>query len=150
AAYHFTLSRVLSHQKKHDEAERVLKAIIETTPDDPTPWSRLAWSRWRAERYDEAAEAAREALWRDPALPYPHYLLGWIAQHRDDRESAIAHFRRYLELDPKDVEGATLALSNLGAAPAPETAPIDYMKRIYATRAAFWDENVTSRTRYRA
>lgn len=149
-SYQISLSTLLSKQERHDEAIKVLTDLIATLPDDASLYSRLAWANWKAERYDEAKVAAKDALWRNSKLPYPNYLLGWIAQKRDETEAAIGHYKRYLELDPADAEGAGLALSRLGAAPVPDRAPDNYMKQIYANRAAFWDGNMTSKTRYRA
>ena len=150
AAHHITLSNALSRMDKHVEAEAILKALLDATPEDASLWSRLSWARWKAKRYDDAKTAAQEALWRDATLPYPHFLLGWIAARSEEKGSAIAHYKRYLELDPEDAEGATLALSNLGAAPAPDKAPLSYVKQIYAGRSPYWDTNVTGKTRYRA
>ena len=144
------LATLLSRQDKHDESIKVLTELVTTFPDDASFHSRLAWAYWKAERHDEAKKSAQDALWRNQNLPYPNYLLGWIAQKRDEKDAAIGHYKRYLELDPGDSEGAQLALSRLGAAPVPERASDSYMKQIYANRAAFWDGNMESKTRYRA
>lgn len=149
-ASHITLAIIQSHMDQHDDADATMQTLIKEAPEDASLRSRLSWIRWRAKRNPEAAEAAREALARDAAISYPHFLLGWIAADKGERENAIGHYRKYLELDPSDTEGAALALAHLGAGEAPDRASESYMRQLYATRSSSWDTNVDNQTQYRA
>jgi len=60
--------------------------------------------------HERAAAAFDEALKIDPALARAHNGLGVIAAERKDYESALAHWRRAVELEPRDYE----TLFNLG------------------------------------
>jgi predicted TPR repeat methyltransferase len=149
ASAHCALATILSERGKHAEADATLVDLLDLFPDDASLWSQLGSLRWSAGRYPEAKTAAEAALARDPLLAYPHFLLGELAQRQQDHAQAASHYRRYLELDPADSEGAALALSHLGLAPAPDKAPPDYLKQIYAQRATFWDRTVEDEKPYR-
>lgn len=70
-----------------------------------------------AERKLQAGDAsaagvdARAALKADPASPQAHAMLGLIARHGGDRETAGKHYARAVELAPKDA----VALGNYGS-----------------------------------
>ncbi|MGK2927063.1 MAG: tetratricopeptide repeat protein [Lysobacterales bacterium] len=58
------------------------------------------------EYYPNAKAAAQRALEIDPTLAEGHAMLGWIAHWYDwDWAASEAHFKRAIELDPRDTEG---------------------------------------------
>jgi tetratricopeptide (TPR) repeat protein len=84
---------------------------------------------------DKASQAFTEALALDPSLARAHNGLGVIAAERKDYAAALEHWRRAVELDPRDFQ----TLFNLGdllvsLGRAEEARP--YWRRYLATAPA--------------
>ena len=74
-------------------------AAVRTDPVEAL-YQRAA-AAYGAERWDEAAALAREALALDPALPALHYLQGCCQLEQERHAAALESFARCLELGPK-------------------------------------------------
>jgi predicted TPR repeat methyltransferase len=88
---------------------------------------------------DQALTAAKSASLFPDNPSFPHYMLGVLLAKCGLREAAQAHFTACLNRDPKDRQGAALALASLGLAPPPERATPALLNRIYSSRAQSWD-----------
>ena len=88
---------------------------------------RFEWARDLADKGDFTAAAGllAQTLELAPAYASAWFTLGEVRARLDDREGAVAAFRKAADADPLDRHGAKLHLIRLGAAPAaaPPAAP---------------------------
>jgi len=90
------------------------RAAVALDPEYTQAWLGLANAQFRIpiagqaqplEYYPLASEAARRALALDPSSAEAHAMLGWIAHWFEwDWAASEAHFKRAIELDPRDTE----------------------------------------------
>lgn len=92
--------RVSEKLGQDTEAFAYYARAISANPSDPRPRVRLAGMAVRLNAVDVAATqfTALLALGYQPART--HYGLGWVAQTRGDRATALREYRRALALDP--------------------------------------------------
>jgi chemotaxis protein methyltransferase CheR len=86
-------------------AEPLLNQLLQKQPRDVKALATLA--RIQADRgaFEAAQRLATQALERDPLCIDAHYLLGQLAEHRGDTESALAAYRRTVYLQPSFIPG---------------------------------------------
>jgi tetratricopeptide (TPR) repeat protein len=80
------------------EASRL---ALRLDPFDTDALESRALALQQQKKYEEAAEALREAIERDPNNYLPYLLLGNLQLATEDREAAIESYRDVLELNPK-------------------------------------------------
>ncbi|MCX7742000.1 MAG: tetratricopeptide repeat protein [Tepidimonas sp.] len=86
---------------RHDEMERLLRALIARRPDDPHAYNALGYSLAdRGVRLDEARQLIQEALRRAPDDGYIMDSLGWVEFRLGNVEEARRWLSRALELKP--------------------------------------------------
>jgi len=87
------------------------------------------------------------ALNLDPDCLSAHWLLGEFHSRRDDRDRALVHYRRCLEIAP-DRTGPAYMIAALGAEVSPERAPDDYVTAFFDWYADHFDTHLTERLNY--
>ena len=112
AAMHNNLAALLERRGAYDEA---LAAAEKGLTDDPSLaqlHKNIGDLYYRASRFDEAFSAFERAVKSDPDLGDDVYAkLGYIQLRRQDKDEAMKHWTRALELDPSN----TIVKTNLDA-----------------------------------
>ncbi len=78
------------------------------------------------------------------------FKLGELRMEAGERDKAIDAFRRCLELDPADRQGAIIKLSLLGASPQPQTLPAGYVESLFDQYAPRFDKALIENLSYNA
>ncbi|MEQ9814776.1 MAG: methyltransferase domain-containing protein [Azospirillaceae bacterium] len=99
---------------------------------------------------DAAWCCLEEAFACDPDWDQAWFVRGRLAETRGDGEAAARAYRRYLDLDPADVMGATARLALIGAAATPARLPSAYVERLFDDYAPRFDEALVGHLDYRA
>lgn len=98
---------VLRRQRRHREAEHVVRGYLRRYPRDRTLLIELGWIQLAQQRFTEA-EKHFSALLDDAFGPDERgdalVGLGWVALRGNDIQKAQRHFRAALEIDPRDDE----------------------------------------------
>jgi predicted O-linked N-acetylglucosamine transferase (SPINDLY family)/ADP-heptose:LPS heptosyltransferase len=105
------LARRLIDAKSFDDAEGVLRNLVERAPQRAMAWYLLARARHARGDADAAMDFLRRAIVRDPNLAPAHNDLGIMLQTQGRLEEAETCYRRAIELNDRLAE----AISNLGA-----------------------------------
>jgi tetratricopeptide (TPR) repeat protein len=105
------MARRLLNAKSFDEAEGVLRRLIERVPQRAMAWLLLAHVRHGRGDDDAAMDLLRRAIGLDPKLAPAHNDLGTLLQAQGRFDEAEACYRRAIELNDRFAE----AMSNLGA-----------------------------------
>ncbi len=119
-------------QGRFNDAIPILEEAAQQAPDNPMVWTNLAAAylghleHAGKEQQDAAIAAFKRALKADPKAPNVDYNLGLIYLRRKDLPTALAHFRRALEVNPADKDAAYYVQkiqTQLAAEQAPADAP---------------------------
>jgi tetratricopeptide (TPR) repeat protein len=97
-----------------DEAEPLLRSVVDEAPDEPEPLAYLATTWAAMGRIEAAREAMDRALELGPNHFAPHLKGGELALRLGDLDSAEGHFRRALEVAPHGSRDAAAARTLLG------------------------------------
>lgn len=89
----------LSAMGRHDEAVAELEEARRLDPLSLVIQADLAWTLFRARRFEAAAEACRQALELDPGFLVAWDDLKWIAVRMGDEDLACRAFARVVELE---------------------------------------------------
>ena len=76
-----------------------------------------------------------------------HWLLGEYYSNKDDKESALAHYRRSLEIAP-DRQGPAFMIAALEEEASPDRAPDDYVLGFLDWCAEHFDNHLTENLKY--
>jgi tetratricopeptide (TPR) repeat protein len=114
--------RMWAAESLWNRALAVAKRFHRARPYDYRSSAFLARAHLALSRFEEAREEARRAVRLDPGNPQLHLLMGDVFRAVGERDSAIASWRRALELD-SDLEAARDRLREVGAAPRVERGP---------------------------
>jgi predicted TPR repeat methyltransferase len=112
---------------------------------------RFEWARESLAAGDEAgaADLLEQVLELTPGYAPAWFLLGAARERLGQREGAAAAFRKALECDPADRQGATLRLIRLGAETA-GTMPLGYVRALYDGYAPRFEQSLVGALGYRA
>ena len=105
------LAQRLLAEKSLDDAEQVLRRLIDRAPERAMAWFLLARVRHARGDHDAAIDFLRKAISFDSALPFAQNDLGVLLQQRQIFVEAEACYRRAIDLNGQFAE----AMSNLGA-----------------------------------
>jgi tetratricopeptide (TPR) repeat protein len=98
-----TLAVVLTEQKRHDRARRLLSDVVARSPGSATTWSNLGLLELSAGRPADAARAFERAVAADPRLGQAWNGLG-AARSRSDPAAAIEAWKHAIELEPRNYD----------------------------------------------
>jgi Tfp pilus assembly protein PilF len=97
---HVQLARIFEAEQKWEEAIVERRAAVNANPDDATLLTDLGQTLLRAGRLNEASEALENAMRANSRDPLPPYLAGIVALRMNERASARAAFKRFLQIAP--------------------------------------------------
>lgn len=143
------LGNTLGSLGRHVEAVQAFERALAARPNDPKALRNRGTSLRALEKPVEALASFDAALALKP--DYAEALVGraecLLALHR--RAQAIETFRQALSLGGKQAEQVRYALAALGEAPAPPTAPPDYVEALFDMYAHNFDEHLVKTLGYR-
>jgi len=85
-------------------AFRESHVVITINPDNAEAYNTLGSIHQISKRYDEAADAYREAIRRNPKLVQAYVNLGLVFMHKGMTDEALEACKRATEIDPKNAE----------------------------------------------
>jgi predicted TPR repeat methyltransferase len=147
AGGHHNLAAVCNKLDLLDEAEAEAQRAVELAPQVQKHQLALAEILKRLGKLDKALGAARTALTLEENAKV-RFRLGMILRDRGEAAEAIKNFRRCLELDPEDNEGASMFLAAMNAKASPVAAPAAYIRRVFDSYAARFDDHLVKGLRY--
>jgi tetratricopeptide (TPR) repeat protein len=124
---HKVLAGLLSGLGRHGEAARHIRAMLQQTPEPAWLWEILARELERAGLTDEAEQAWREVLDRDPHLPSAKLSLAKLLSAR----GATTELATLAGLSPQEPPIQLLLAQHLEASGRPDEA-IDVLDRVVA------------------
>jgi tetratricopeptide (TPR) repeat protein len=98
AAAWSNLGLVLDALGERQQAAAAFQTALRLDPGNTAASVNLAIQYHQAGLLDEANALLQEALRRDPLMPEAHYELGRLSETRGDRDQALRHYRRFLEI----------------------------------------------------
>lgn len=112
---------------------------------------RVAYARMLAEsgNHQAAADLIEQALELAPLWSAGWFLLGEEWEKAGNTDSAIAAYRRVLELTEEDIFGAVLKLSVLGDREPPDTPPAVYVEQLFDDYADRFEEALVEKLDYK-
>ncbi len=94
-----------------------------------------------------AQSCFERALELDANCLNAHWLMGELFSRRGETETALAHYRRCVEIAP-DRSGPAYMIAALGGADMPDRAPDDYVAAFFDWYADHFDTHLTERLNY--
>jgi protein O-GlcNAc transferase len=88
------------------------QAAVKADPNSADAYGNLGWGYYGQRKYDDAAQAFRQALALDRNLTDGHYGLGLTLKESNAPQAAVAEFEAVVKLAPQDpnaVRGQMLA-----------------------------------------
>lgn len=137
-----------------DAGDSGLISFDSPSPSDPREINsdELHDLAWRLRERGETAQAfacQKRAAELSPDDPGTWFSLGELAQIEGDRDTALAAYRRYLQIVPDDPEVAHIVVA-LSDGPPPPRAPRDSVVNLYRRFSRFYDKNMLNELDYRA
>lgn len=94
------LAYLLGAQQRYAEAERMLRQVLQRSPNDAAAWFNLGFVCDQQHDTDAARAAFAEAVRLDPKLDHAWYGLGLCHSACGDHAAAAAAFERTIQLQP--------------------------------------------------
>jgi Tfp pilus assembly protein PilF len=95
---------VLEAGEKEELARSKLQRAVELIPEEPAGWANLGLLNLRTRHLDEAARDLERARLLAPDSGQIEALLGYLAREQPGRlPEAVAHFRKAVEKEPRDL-----------------------------------------------
>ncbi|MFA7484923.1 MAG: tetratricopeptide repeat protein, partial [Phycisphaerae bacterium] len=103
------IATTYSEQKRHDEADKIIKKLEEKFQNDDQVQCSKAWANETRGLYSRACECYQDALQRNQNNQLAMFRLAYLADILGDDEAAIDYYKKLLELKPNYIN----ALINL-------------------------------------
>ncbi|MAL02229.1 MAG: hypothetical protein CL536_08840 [Alcaligenaceae bacterium] len=98
----YDLGMLYERQGKYDAFEKMMRRIIELTPDDANAYNSLGYTFVEQNtQLDEAQALLEKALQLEPDNPYILDSVGWYFYRAGDYESALQYLQRSFEILPE-------------------------------------------------
>ena len=109
AAMEFQKVEVLVRRKDYDEALAILDEAMTLSANEPDFFAMRSWillhiHAGRGPEFAQATEAADQALKLYPDNERAHYCRGLIARRNRREDEALRHFKRVVEINPRNIE----------------------------------------------
>lgn len=101
---HFDAAVLLLHARRFDEAQVLLRRVIELSPALPEAHANLGFALLGLQRADDARESFERAIALRPAQANAYYGLALAHEARGDLELALGAMRSYLHLGQGESE----------------------------------------------
>jgi tetratricopeptide (TPR) repeat protein len=110
-------ARTYAAKGEHQEAIKDFYEVLDRDQDSAQAWTGLGISSIETKEFSVAAAAFRKALQLDANYAEAYYWRAELAKAQGEKDSAIADFRKFLEMssDAKLKEAALAALKELAA-----------------------------------
>ncbi len=105
----FRKAQTLVRRGQAAAAEPILRRVVEKNPGEAEFWAFLGFAVYSARGkagLDEARKAIQKAIDMNGRLDAAHEFLGKIARIEGQTKDALRHFKKALELNPKNVDAA--------------------------------------------
>ena len=103
ATVRYDLASALLHVGRDPEAQAEFTKVLELDPRNRDALMGLGNAYLHLGKLDEAVATYQEASREDPMDPHPYFSLGVLYEdYKYDSESAVAAYRKYLELGGKE------------------------------------------------
>lgn len=89
---------------KYDEALAILEQLLLKDPDNSVIFEEIADNELSLEHYDRALAAAQRAIVLDPESYTGHYILGFLASHREEWEVSVTELKLANHYKPNNPE----------------------------------------------
>ena len=129
AINHFLAASVYEREGKFDRATAEMRKAWKLAPDSLTLSTHLITAYLATQDYENAREAAEEALARHDKNANLWVVLGKIYNQLERPDDAVAAFRKAVELDPKNIMGYG-ALASMEESANDAVAAIDIYRRL--------------------
>lgn len=96
---------------------------------------------------DRARSFFERALALDPDCMSAHWLMGEYHANRDERDAALEHYRKCLEIAP-DRQGPAFMIAALGDDTSPDRAPDDYVEGFFDWYADHFETHLVDDLKY--
>jgi tetratricopeptide (TPR) repeat protein len=97
-----TRAELLFQQKKYSDAEKLLKDLLATNPNDVHVLILLAETSLQLDKIEQASRFVDSAIGIDPQNPVLFYIKSRLAISNDKYDDAETHIRQSIDLDPSD------------------------------------------------
>lgn len=143
------LGNVLSSRKCWAEAIALYRQAIHLAPGHGDASLNLGNALIELGQAEEAISLCQQAITANPMNAETHLLLGRAFKQLGRRQEAERAFREAIRVQPGHAE-AHYFLAALGGATAPQSAPTEYIVRLFNDYSEFFDAELVGRLRYRA
>ncbi len=97
---HLERAQMLVGQSRFDMADKELRQVLMSEPDNSTALGLLAVCLVKQEKYDEAKQAAETATQLSPDQPYPHYARAIVLDQCNRLDEAVEAVGMAISLNP--------------------------------------------------
>ncbi len=143
------LGVALTRQGKSDVAIEMLRQGLRLIPNDVTLHLQLGVELQSKQRRKEALLCFQAAAELDRNSVVACIGMGSILEEQGRQEAALGHYQEALRLDPDNVQ-LRFHIARLEGKAAPETAPTDYVRRLFDDYAERFDSHLVGELNYRA
>lgn len=148
AVGHYNLAVALLHVRRPFDGEAEALKALELGMDAPALHLALAQSRQMLQRYDGALEASERALaLREDSKS--HFSKAMALKGLGRVDEAVYHFRKSVEFDPSDAQGASAFIASLLGSDAGTGLSEAYLRRLFNQYAGTYDSHLTQALKYR-
>lgn len=144
----FLLGALNGHFGRMEESARCCRQAIALRPGYVEAHYNLGLACRRLRRFREAEAGFRECVRLKPDYAEAWDNLGYTLQEQGGRDEAIACYREALRLRP-DFAGTRYLLATLGATPAPDKAPPEYVRGLFDSYAGNFEQDLVQNLEYR-
>jgi predicted TPR repeat methyltransferase len=142
------LGNVLSSRKRWAEAVALYRRALDIAPAHSDAAINLGGAFAMQGRVEEAITAYRQAIAANPANAAAYVQLGIAFKRLGKTQEAELAFREALRISPDHAE-AQYFLATLGGDVDPETAPTEYVTRLFDDYAETFDAELVEKLQYR-
>lgn len=142
------LGNILSSRKRWAEAVALYSRALDIAPAHSDAAINLGGAFAMQGRVEEAIIAYRQAIAANPANATAHVQLGIALKRLGKMQGAELAFREALRISPDHAE-AQYFLATLGVDTGPQTAPAEYVTRLFDDYAETFDAELVEKLQYR-
>ncbi len=148
AVGHYNLAVALLHVRRPSDGEAEVLKALELGMDAPALHLALAQARQMLQRYEGALEASQRAMeLREDSKS--HFSKAMALKGLGRVDEAVHHFRKSIEYDPSDAQGASAFIATLLGSDAGAGLSEAYLRRLFNQYAGTYDSHLTRALKYR-
>ena len=144
---HINLGNALQKLERLEDAVASYQKALDIKPDLVGAHVNLGTTLRHLGRLEEAVASCQKALAIEPGSADAHVTLGTALRHLGRQADAEKSYSRALEIDP-DLDGARYLRSAI-TGETMETAPKDYVRKLFDNHARRFDDHLVNNLHYR-